>query len=383
MNILYGVVGEGMGHATRSRVILEHLLSHNINIRVVVSGHAHKFLTTLFKHTENITIEEIHGLSIDFEDNAVDIFKTIFNNLIGAPIGILENLATYVKLIEDGFIPDMVISDFESWAYFYAINHGIPVVSIDNMQVLNRCQHGDDVTNGLDLDYILAKTIVKMKLPGAYHYLVSSFFFPPVSKERTTLLPPILRPEILEAKREIGSHILVYPSVAMREKIIDYLKPLPYEFRIYGMKQKSHHDNITIRPFSEQDFIDDFRTAKAVIAGGGFSMMSEAVHLRVPMLAIPIEGQYEQELNSRYLKKLGYGDWTRALNKQKIASFLDNTEKHQKALQKYTPHDNKMLLRCLDELIRDVLINEPPPVRLTKPAKGKYYGTPLADEEIT
>ena len=40
MKIIYGVVGEGMGHATRSRVILEHLLSEGHEICVVVSGRA-------------------------------------------------------------------------------------------------------------------------------------------------------------------------------------------------------------------------------------------------------------------------------------------------------------------------------------------------------
>jgi hypothetical protein len=44
MRILYGVVGEGMDHATRSRVILEHLLSQGHEQRIVVSGRAHAFL---------------------------------------------------------------------------------------------------------------------------------------------------------------------------------------------------------------------------------------------------------------------------------------------------------------------------------------------------
>ena len=30
MRVLYGVVGEGMGHATRSRVVLEHLLEEGL-----------------------------------------------------------------------------------------------------------------------------------------------------------------------------------------------------------------------------------------------------------------------------------------------------------------------------------------------------------------
>ena len=45
MRILYGVVGEGMGHATRSRVVIEHLLAQGHEVHVVVSGRAQRFLT--------------------------------------------------------------------------------------------------------------------------------------------------------------------------------------------------------------------------------------------------------------------------------------------------------------------------------------------------
>ena len=43
MRILYGVVGEGMGHAMRSGVVLDHL-TKNHEVQVVVSGRAHDYL---------------------------------------------------------------------------------------------------------------------------------------------------------------------------------------------------------------------------------------------------------------------------------------------------------------------------------------------------
>jgi uncharacterized protein (TIGR00661 family) len=69
MDILYGVVGEGMGHATRSCVVLEHLLSRGHEIKVVVSGKAHQFLKTRFSGQPGFTIEEIHGLALRYFGN--------------------------------------------------------------------------------------------------------------------------------------------------------------------------------------------------------------------------------------------------------------------------------------------------------------------------
>ena len=40
MRILYGVVGEGMGHAMRSRVVLEHLFGQGHEVEIMVSGRA-------------------------------------------------------------------------------------------------------------------------------------------------------------------------------------------------------------------------------------------------------------------------------------------------------------------------------------------------------
>ena len=44
-----------------------------------------------------------------------------------------------------------------------------------------------------------------------------------------------------------------------------------------------------------------------MVAGGGFSLLSEAVYLGKPVLAVPLRGQFEQMMNARYLDRKGYG----------------------------------------------------------------------------
>jgi uncharacterized protein (TIGR00661 family) len=369
MRILYGVVGEGMGHATRSRVVLDHLLAAGHQIRVVVSGRAHNFLRDVFHGNRQISIHEIHGLTLSYEGNALDLLESVLSNLGKATHGLLWNIAQYSKTAEEGFAPELVISDFESWAYLYALNHRLPVISIDNMQVINRCRHDDDVTDGRGADFWIARMAVKVKLPGAYHYLVSSFFFPPVRKPRTTLIPPILRPEILAARREPGAHVLVYQTASANTQLVPTLQKLPYRFKVYGMGREGSEGNVTLCAFSQQGFIDDLRSARCAVAGGGYSLMGEAVHLHVPLLSVPIEGQYEQELNARYLHKLGYGTWARALDADAVRSFVERSDDYSR--------DNGMLFGCVDELLRLIGLDEPRPPRLEVPALGSYDGAPL------
>jgi uncharacterized protein (TIGR00661 family) len=376
MRLIYGVVGEGMGHATRSRVLLEHLLARGHEIHVVVSGRAHAFLKDKLKDRAGITVQEIEGLNLRFEGNDLDLSESVLSNVDKLPSALRKNVDAYRALVGD--LPaECVISDFESFAYFYARLNGLPVISVDNMQVINRCDHDAFVTDDKSLAFRIAKLAVKAKLPGAYHYVVSSFFFPRVKKPRTTLVPPILRPEVLAAKREPGAHVLVYQTSNANQALVDTLKTLPHQFRVYGMGRAGQEGNVTLCAFSEKGFIDDLRTARAVVAGGGYSLMGEAVHLHVPMLSIPIGGQYEQELNARYLDKLGYGAFGDTPSAETIASFLARTDAMQSALERYTPRDNAMLFSCVDELLEHVRLGHEPPARLDTAALGAWQ--PEAD----
>lgn len=373
MRVLYGVVGEGMGHATRSRVVLEHLVAQGHELKVVVSGRAHRFLCEAFQ--DRIGICEIAGLHLDFDDEGLDLSSSLFTNLAAAPRRLVQNLEAVATVAEDGFQPELVISDFESWAYFYARWRGLPVVSIDNMQVLNRCELPAETTAFRSLDFQLAKFAVKSKLPGAYHYLVTSFFFPPVRKPRTTLVPPILRPRVLQAVRERRDHVLVYQtSQATREVLVPVLRAVPAEFRVYGTGREGSEGNVHFRGFSEQGFIDDLRTARAVIANGGLSLMGEAVHLHVPMLSFPIGGQFEQELNARWLSLLGYGAWSDSFEPGVVELFLQGLKQYEEQLKHYVPRDNGMLYRCVDELLSRVSREEKRPDRLDAPNMGTWQG---------
>lgn len=387
MKIIYGVVGEGMGHATRSRVILEHLLAAGHDIVVVVSGSAHAFLTGKLAGRERIRVEEIHGLHLKFDGNDLDLSESILSNLKLLPEGLSKNLGVFSDLL-GGFQADLVISDFESFAWWFARVKQLPLISIDNMQVLNRCRHDDFASDDESFAFQLAKFAVKAKLPGAYHYLVSSFFFPPVKKARTTLVPPILRPEILAAKREPGDHVLVYQTAAENaDSLVATLQTLSHRrFKAYGTGKTGTFGNVECCAFSETGFVDDLRTARCVVAGGGHSLMGEAVHLHVPMLSIPIQGQYEQELNARYLQRLGYGRWADVVDAGVIDAFIADAGTMQAALERYLPRDNSMLFGCLDELVRHISLDEPAPDALAAPAMGRFErgleGLPSSMQEL-
>ena len=347
MKILYGVVGEGMGHAMRSRVVLEHLVREGHEVEIMASGRAREFLGKRFEG-----VNQIHGFHMIYEENRVRLGKTLWSNVTTGAAGVPENIGAYFDLIKD-FQPEAVISDFESWTYLYAKTHRLPLLSIDNMQIINRCTLPESVIEGHTAEFQLTKAFIKSKLPFCDEYFITTFFRPPVRKERTTLFPPILRPEILAAKATKGDHVLVYQTAEGNESFVEGLRKLDTEFRIYGIrrsiKSEEREGNLVFRPFSEQGFIDDLASSKAVIAGGGFTLMGEAVYLHKPMLAVPLHRQFEQVLNARYLEHEGFGMATESLDDPEVVKrFLAKVPECEAKLAAYAQDGNTLILKALD-----------------------------------
>ncbi len=348
MKILYGVVGEGMGHAMRSRVILEHLVNTaHQDVEIMASGRATDFLRKRFAG-----VNGIHGLHMIYEENRVRLGHTLWSNILSGATGIPNNIVAYFQLV-DRFKPDVVISDFESWTYLYGKNHRLPVLSIDNMQIINRCTLPDDVIEGHRAELAVTKAFIKSKLPFCDEYFITTFFRPPIRKERTRLFPPILRPEILAANRRPGEHLLVYTTGEGNEGLAKTLAATGLPCRIYGMrrdlKQEVVEGKLRYRPFSEAGFIDDLASARAVIAGGGFTLMGEAVYLRKPMLAVPLGRQFEQVLNARYLQHEGFGRCAETLeDPATVHSFLEAVPACEAKLASYSQDGNAEIFRAID-----------------------------------
>jgi uncharacterized protein (TIGR00661 family) len=353
MKILYGVVGEGMGHATRSKVVLTHLVKAGHDVTIVVSGRAHDFLKKSFP-----TVIEIAGLRIAYEGNQVNRKRTFgaFLKDIALSGGWAENLGVLAE-IKKSIDPEVVISDFESAAYLYGQRYEKPVLSIDNMQIMNRCKLDVEIPKEERVNFQLAKGIVKSKLPGCHHYLITTFFFPEVRKERTSLFPPILRDEVIAAKPRttLGEHVIVYQTSDTLTALVPTLQAMPKQkFLVYGLKRNEALGNVTLKDFSEKGFIDDLASARGVITGGGFSLMSEAVFFGKPILSFPIAKQFEQVLNALYLEKLGYGVYARELSPPVIAGFLEKQADLAKSVARHEQKGNEKILAAVDGLLAEI-----------------------------
>ncbi|MGV3539333.1 MAG: MJ1255/VC2487 family glycosyltransferase [Rufibacter sp.] len=344
MKILYGVPGEGMGHATRSKVIVTHLLAQGHDVQVVSSARAYQFLNKAFPGR----VHEIKGFHIAYRNAAVSTVNTALLTLKTAPANLKMNFNRYRELLEK-FSPQVVISDFESFSFLYAKYHRLPVLSIDNMQVINRCTLDIPMLPEWKSSFQVARNVVKAKVPRAEHYLAGSFFLAEICKPNTTLVPPIIREEILRAKTSSGSHVLVYQSSTNQKNLLQALQELPQEtFFVYGFNKDEQHANVQLKAFSEEGFIQDLASAKAVVANGGFSLLSEAVYLHKPICSVPIPKQFEQYLNAAFVQKLGYGRYFPEFTPDGLKAFLYEVPRFQENLAQYQQEGNQILFNEIE-----------------------------------
>ena len=353
MTILYGVPGEGLGHATRSKVVIAWLLEQGHDVRVVSSSRAFTLLDQAFPGR----VLEIRGFHLAYKKLTVSRSRTVGLTLRAAPEALQVNFRQYRALLR-GFRPEVVISDFESFSYFFAKLRRVPVISIDNMQIISRAQLDVAVPPAQRAHYDLARHVVRAKLPRARHYLVTTFFELPLRARyaaRTTLMPGIIRPEIQAATPTRGGYVLVYQSATNQGDLVEILQQLPdQEFRVYGFNKDEAHGNVRLRPFSEAGFIAELAGCRAVLTNGGFSLISEAVYLRKPVGAVPIPAQFEQWLNAAEVEKRGYGRHFEAITAASVTDFLAELPRFEAALAGYSQCGNEVLFAQLGALLAEV-----------------------------
>lgn len=352
MRILYGVTGEGMGHATRSKVVCEHLMRRGHEVKIVVSGRAHAFLAKSFPD-----VVEIKGLTIRYVDGRMDRDGTLGRNVLAAPDIFSNNVARYFDSVRE-FAPHCAISDFDSFAYLYAKRHGLPILSIDNQQIISRCKLDPETKKAARLDYQLTKAFIRAKLPGCDHYLITSFFYPQIRKKYahdTELVPAILRKVILDAKSSahFGRHVLVYQTSTSDKELIPTLNSLPSEqFIVYGLRRNAVEGNCIIKDFSEDGFVKDLAASRAVVANGGLSLIGEALYLGKPIFSIPVKNQFEQVLNARYLEILGYGLEGLKIDAQLLRLFLSEQPSYAARVAKHKQKGNEVLYELVDRQMK-------------------------------
>lgn len=362
MRVLYGVCGEGMGHATRSAVVGAHL--ERRGHQVTYASGPGRALDHLQARSARPVLRVL-GPAWSMRGNQIDPAFTALSNVFRIGAGTIANLPALLQA--ERLRVDVVISDFDYWSSWASHRLGAPLLAVDSVHFLTRCSHDPSLMREEDRRAAaITLPLARMVVPGARRYLVTSFADAPIVGESTTLHRPILREEILmrggwrATPAKASRHVVAYFfDGADHRRMALALGAMGMPVRIYGkagLRAEEQWGNVTFCPTSAEGFARDLASCTAVV-GSTYTLMSEAIYLGKPMLAVPFGGQYEMALNASYLERLGYGMRAPAgeLTGETVADFAGRLGEFEEALRSREGHDaNRELLASVEGAMRDV-----------------------------
>ena len=303
--IFYGLSGEGRGHATRARTIVEALRA-NHDVTLFAPGQAHELLYPLYRGTD-VRVRRIPGLRFHYTScRRIDFSKTTTMGL-----RYLAELPRLVRVLQqeiERHAPDLVVTDFEPALPRAAEKMGVPYISVDHQHVLV-------VSDFSALPPDLRRYVFYMeKLVRAYYStqqqtVVSSFFFPPskVSANNVSRIGVLLRPEVMNARTRNGRHLVAYLRREVPPAVLHALKTAGCEVRLYGLGGGHSDGNIRYCEVDNHRFVEDLATGRGLISTAGNQLVGEALYLGKPVLAMPERKNHEQRINAHFLKATGLG----------------------------------------------------------------------------
>lgn len=300
MKILYGVQGTGNGHISRARMMAKHLAAKNIEVQYCFTGRSadQYFDMEIFG---DYWLRD--GLSFVTQNGEVSYLESY------RKARLWQFMKDVNSLPLDDF--DLVLTDFEPVTAWAAKTKGVPCVGMGHQYAFGHDQVPEAGGNALTRFIMRYFAPVEMQL--GLHW--DSFSAP--------ILPPIINPE-LEPASDRADHVVVYLPFENQQRVYELIQKFPKQsFIVYSPELKDEdRGHIQLRKTQHHQFKVDLASARGVICNAGFELISECLHLGVPVLAKPVSKQSEQISNAAALTQLGYASIMNELNGSAIERWL-------------------------------------------------------------
>jgi uncharacterized protein (TIGR00661 family) len=310
--IFYSMAGEGRGHAARARTLVE-ALRRDHELWLFASDDAYDFLARSYgqnsPHAE-VRLLRIPGLRYHYTRGRLDLWKSLRSGLQYA----VREMPRLVRAFRQRIAaerPDLVISDFEPSLPRAARAERVPLVSIDHQHVL--AAYDLSILPASLRRYAWLMSLgVQLYYRGQAATIVSSFYSPPLKRgwQHVRQVGPLIRPEVAAACPIAGDYLLSYLRSNTPDAVLETLSTAGMPVKVYGLGERPERGPLRFYPIHEQHFVDDLAGCRAVACAAGNQLLSEALYLGKPVLAIPESQHHEQLINAHFLQHMGVGRWT-------------------------------------------------------------------------
>ncbi len=307
--LIYGICGEGLGHAARACALIERL-ERDATVHIVTSGDAFDFFDGLgcprLHRVDGIRFVK-QGQSINWVASLVRCMEFVANGKRH-----LRQAAT----IWDTIRPDLAVTDFEPLVPRIALRKKVPVLAIDNQGKISRCTLRG-LPAGLRFYQAMISPLIEWMVPRTVPRVVSCFHpeFCHPKQKILAILGPLIREAISRLEPTDGGFTLVYYKEAVGERLLVAAKDLGMPTVVFGgQMQADHWPGFEFHPHGA-GFAEALAGCSWLVCPAGNQLLGEARFLGKRTLCIPQRGQHEQSINAFYMEKIGLGAALRDTNR--------------------------------------------------------------------
>lgn len=366
--IFYSLSGEGRGHATRVRAMVEALRNQH-KIVLFAPGDAYEMLAPRYAGT-GVRVYRIPGLHFHYDDQHVLSFWRTTQEATRY-LWKLPRLISWLELVIRKECPDLIITDFEPALPRAAQRVGVPFISLDHQHFLV----ANDLSclpHWMQVPAQAMGLIVQNFYSGQAETVLSQFYAPPIrhNLSNVTQVGVLLRPEIVQAQATNDGHLVAYLRRKTCNAVLESLIQLQRPVHVYGLGELPAQDNVQFYRVDEHEFIADLASCHAVICTAGNQLVGEALYLGKPVLAMPESNNFEQFINAWFLRDDGAGDWVdpERITARHIRRFLaqhdDFTQGINRERMNGTPEALAVISRHLPETSRSMTSWRDEPARV-------------------
>ncbi|HVP65907.1 MAG TPA: glycosyltransferase family protein [Anaeromyxobacteraceae bacterium] len=349
VRIAYGVHGYGRGHATRVLALLPSLAERH-EVRVYAGGDAVGILAPRFQ------VEQVPHLAFGYRGARLSRVSTFAANALLA-WDLFTDGQAYRRVAERlaEFGPDVVVSDSEPLVLRAARRLGVPTIGLDHVGIIAHCRPRVPFEERLPL--AVDALVYRILMGPVDRAVVSSFYEAPPRRAGVVWVGPVLRERVLGSEPSDGRHLLVYfnnDRHLYTPHVHAALRSLGRPVVVYGHRE-GREGNVSMKPIDEAAFVGDLASCEAVLATGGHQLISEALHLRKPILVSP-EASAEQRLNAHQVEALGVGRSIRhaSISRAAVADFLDHRREFRLALEGLEARRPAQAAEVLESFVREL-----------------------------
>ena len=307
LTCLFIVQGEGRGHLTQALALRGFLqrAGHHVCGAVVSRGGDAEIPAYFADHFQApLRFVESAHLVVDGSTRSIQWLRTLaYNNRCWSRF---RNSFAVIQEEIDRHQPDIIINFYEPLGGLYMMRYkpDIPTVAIAHQYMFLHPRYA--FPNGFQMQRHGATLFTRLTAARTTRrFALSLYDAPKIASERLTVMPPLLRDELLtQSLGQQEPYFLIYLfHHSLSDSVVRWHRKHPgialhcFWNNTDACEIEVVDDTLTFHRLHGLRFLEMMAKSRGVITTAGFESMAEALYLGKPLMLIPLNKHFEQHCN--------------------------------------------------------------------------------------